>query len=233
MALGEGMRVTVVGATGLVGRELLRLLQVRRFPVAGDPVLVASPASEGRRLPWMDREVRVRALSAEVFDGVDVALFSAGGPRSREFAPVAVEAGAVVVDNSSAWRSDPDVPLVVAEVNPQAIARRPKRIVANPNCTTMVLMVAAGPLHAAFGLVEMTVATYQSVGGEGRAAIGELVGQARKLVADADRLRRDGAAVESQVVGEHFSRTVAFNVLAHCGDFQGDHYTVEEHKGSR
>ncbi len=224
------MRVAVVGATGLVGGQLLRLLDERGFPVDGDPVVVASPRSAGRRLRWKDRQVTVQALTEEVFDRVDVALFSAGAERSRRYAPVAADAGAVVVDNSSAWRRDPDVPLVVAEVNPDALDRRPKRIVANPNCTTMILMVAAGPLHAAFGLTDMVVCTYQSVGGEGRAAIDELVDQTRTLLGDIDGLRDDGARVEQQTATGRFSRPVAFNVLAHCGDLQPDRYTVEEHK---
>jgi hypothetical protein len=118
-----------------------------------------------KRLPWRDGEVEVRAVSAEAFDGVDIALFSAGGGRSREWAPVAAERGAVVVDNSSAFRMDDDVPLVVSEVNPAAITRRPKGIVANPNCTTMVLMVAAKPLHDAFGLTEAVATSYQAAGG--------------------------------------------------------------------
>ncbi|MFZ9988403.1 MAG: aspartate-semialdehyde dehydrogenase, partial [Candidatus Nanopelagicales bacterium] len=141
-----GVRVAVLGATGAVGHELLRSLEVRGFPVDGEPVLLASARSAGTRLAWKGGEVEVREVSADAFDGVDVAIFSAGGSRSKEWAPVAAEHGAVVVDNSSAWRMDPDVPLVVSEVNPEAVRVRPKGIIANPNCTTMILMVAAKPL---------------------------------------------------------------------------------------
>jgi aspartate-semialdehyde dehydrogenase len=224
------MRVAVVGATGAVGEELRRLLDTRGFPLDGDPVFVASERSAGRRLVFQDREIEVRALSDEVFDGVDIALFSAGASRSRRYGPVAVEAGAVVVDNSSAFRQDDDVPLVVSEVNPDAATDRPRGIIANPNCTTMVLMVAAKPLHDAFGLREMVATTYQAAGGAGQSGITELVEQTRKLVADPDLLRRDGGRAEADVDPSAFSKAIAFNVLAHCGDFADDRYTVEERK---
>lgn len=222
--------MAVVGATGAVGEELRRLLEQRDFPVAGDPVFIASPRSEGRLLPWRGREVEVQTLSEDVFDGVDIALFSAGGGRSREWAPVAAEAGAVVVDNSSAWRMDDQVPLVVTEVNPEAAEVRPKGIVANPNCTTMTLMVAAKPLHDAFGLQEMVATSYQAAGGAGQSGIAELLEQARKLLEDPDRLRTDGAGAERSVEPRTFSRAIAFNVLAHCGDFGDQRYTSEEWK---
>lgn len=223
-------RVAVVGATGAVGEELRRLLDARGFPIEGDPVYVASERSAGRKLPWKDREVEVEALSPDVFDGVDIALFSAGGSRSKEFAPIAAERGATVVDNSSAWRQDPDVPLVVSEVNPGDVAKRPKGIVANPNCTTMVLMVAAKPLHDAFGLREMVATSYQAAGGAGQSGITELIEQARKLVEDADALRLRGAQAEASVTPETFSKAIAFNVLAHCGTFTDERYTDEEWK---
>ncbi len=223
-------RVAIVGATGAVGEELRRQLESRGFPVEGDPVYVASPRSAGRTLPWKDREVTVRALSPEVFDGIDIALFSAGGSRSLEYAPIAVEAGAVVVDNSSAWRQDPDVPLVVSEVNPGDITRRPKGIIANPNCTTMVLMVAAKPLHDAFGLREMVATSYQAAGGAGQSGITELIEQTRKLVDDVDRLRTAGIDAEQAVTPEVFSKAIAFNVLAHCGTFTDARHTDEEWK---
>lgn len=226
----EEMRVAVVGATGMVGQELCRLLEVRGFPVGGDPVLVASQRSAGRRLPWKDHDVAVRPLAPEVFEDVDLAFFSAGADRSRQFAPVAAEAGAVVIDNSPAWRMDPEVPLVVSEVNPQAVSQRPKGIIANPNCTTMTLMVAVKPLHEAFGLVEMVVASYQAVSGAGRSGIAELVEQTETLIAEVDVLRHRGRQAEATVVVDNFSRAIAFNVLPHCGDFQADRYTVEEHK---
>lgn len=223
-------RVAVVGATGAVGEELRRLLDVRGFPVEGDPVYLASSRSAGTRLPWKDREVEVNELTADAFEGVDIALFSAGGGRSREFAPAAVEAGAVVVDNSSAFRQDPDVPLVVSEVNPGDLAVRPKGIIANPNCTTMVLMVAAKPLHEAFGLREMVATSYQAAGGAGQSGITELVEQARKLVEDPQTLRLRGLQAEQSVDPEVFSKAIAFNVLAHCGSFTDERYTDEEWK---
>ncbi len=161
---GDGLRVAVLGATGAVGTELLRLLDVRGFPIAGDPVVLASARSAGRTVRWRDGELTVREVSADAFDGIDVALFSAGATRSREWASVAAAAGAVVVDNSSAYRGDPDVPLVVSEVNPEAAAVRPKGIIANPNCTTMTLVVPLKPLHDAFGLTSMVVSSYQAAG---------------------------------------------------------------------
>jgi len=223
-------RVAVVGATGAVGHELRRLLAVRDFPIEGDPVFLASARSAGKRLPWHGAEVTVAELTAEAFDGIDIALFSAGGGRSLEFAPAAVAAGAVVVDNSSAWRMDPDVPLVVAEVNPGDVATRPKGIIANPNCTTMVLMVAAKPLHDAFGLTEMVATSFQAAGGAGQSGMTELVEQVRRLVGDPDLLRTAGAKAEQSVTPEAFSRAIAFNVLAHCGNFTDQRYTDEEWK---
>jgi aspartate-semialdehyde dehydrogenase len=223
-------RVAVVGATGAVGREMRRLLDERDFPLANAPIFVASERSAGRKLPWRDGEVTVRTLSPEVFDGVDIAIFSAGGSTSRQWAPVAAERGAVVIDNSSAWRMDDDVPLVVSEVNPHAAGRRPRGIIANPNCTTMVLMVAAKPLHEAFGLTDIVATTYQAAGGAGQSGISELAEQAHKLLADTDLLRTDGPAALSSVRAEQFSKPIAFNVLPHCGDFADERYTVEEWK---
>ena len=223
-------RIAIVGATGAVGQELRRLLDARGFDVAGDPVFLASERSAGTRLPWKDGEVEVRAVSADAFEGVDVAIFSAGGSRSKEWAPVAAEAGATVIDNSSAWRMDDEVPLVVSEVNPEALAHRPKGIVANPNCTTMVLMVAAKPLHDAFGLTEAVATSYQAAGGSGMSGISELVSQASKLVQDPDLLRSDGTAAAASVEASTFSKAIAFNVLAHCGTFTDARHTDEEWK---
>jgi aspartate-semialdehyde dehydrogenase len=225
-----GVRVAVVGATGAVGEELRRLLDHRRFDVEGEPVFIASERSVGKRLEWRDGQVTVRGLSPEAFDGVDVALFSAGGGTSREWAPVAAERGAVVVDNSSAWRMDPDVPLVVSEVNPDDVHQRPRGIVANPNCTTMVLMVAAKPLHDRFGLREVVATSYQAAGGAGQTGITELIEQAAKLVGDPERLRLAGADAEASVSPSTFSKAIAFNVLAHCGSFADQRYTDEEWK---
>ena len=225
-----GVKVAIVGATGAVGQEMRRQLDQRGFSLDGEPVFLASERSAGTTLPWKDGEVEVRAVSAEAFDGVDVALFSAGGRRSREWAPVAAERGATVIDNSSAFRMDDQVPLVVSEVNPEAIASRPKGIVANPNCTTMVLMVAAKPLHDEFGLTDAVATSYQAAGGAGQSGMSELLAQTAALVGDPDRLRADGAAAETAVDAETFSKTLAFNVLAHCGSFADERYTDEEWK---
>jgi aspartate-semialdehyde dehydrogenase len=227
----SGLRVAVVGATGAVGTEMRRQLDLRGFPLDGDPVLLASERSAGKKLPWKDGDVEVQAISREAFEGVDVALFSAGGSRSKEWAPIAAEAGAVVIDNSSAFRMDDEVPLVVSEVNPEAIAHRPKGIVANPNCTTMVLMVAVKPLHEAFGLTEMVASSYQAAGGAGMSGITELLEQSAKLVAAGEQaLRADGEQAEASVAAETFSKAIAFNVLAHCGNFVDERYTDEEWK---
>ena len=225
-----GVRIAVVGATGAVGQEMRRQLELREVPLDGEPVFLASSRSAGTRLPWKDGEVEVREVAAEAFDGVDIALFSAGGGRSREWAPVAVERGATVIDNSSAFRMDAQVPLVVSEVNPHAIGPRPKGIVANPNCTTMVLMVAVKPLHAAFGLTEVVASSYQAAGGAGQSGISELLEQSRALLEQPDRLWREGAAVEADIDAATFSKALAFNVLAHCGSFTDGRYTDEEWK---
>jgi aspartate-semialdehyde dehydrogenase len=225
-----GVKVAVVGATGAVGREMRRLLETRDLPLEGDPIFLASARSAGSTLPWKDGEVVVRELTEDAFEGVDIALFSAGGDRSKRFAPAAVAAGAVVIDNSSAFRMDDDVPLVVSEVNPGAIAHRPKGIIANPNCTTMVLMVGAKPLHDAFGLTEVVATSYQAAGGSGQAGIAELLTQAAELVGQEDQLRTDGLAAEAAVTPETYSKAIAFNVLAHCGSFTDERYTDEEWK---
>jgi aspartate-semialdehyde dehydrogenase len=225
-----GVKVAVVGATGAVGREVRNLLATRDLELDGDPVLLASERSAGTKLPWRDGEVEVQAVSADAFEGVDVAIFSAGGGRSKEWGPVAASKGAVVVDNSSAFRMDDEVPLVVSEVNPDAIATRPKGIVANPNCTTMVLMVAVKPLHDAFGLTDVVATSYQAAGGAGQAGIRELLEQSTALVGDEDRLRSRGLEAEAAVESSAFSKPIAFNVLPHCGNFTDERYTDEEWK---
>lgn len=223
-------RVAVVGATGAVGQELRRLLEERSFPVEGEPVFLASARSAGTKLPWMDGEVEVRELTEDALTDTDIALFSAGSARSQQYGPIAAANGAVVVDNSSAFRMDPDVPLVVAEVNPDAIHDRPRGIIANPNCTTMVLMVPARPLHDAFGLTEMVATSYQAAGGAGMSGITALLNETRKLLDDPDLLRSDGAAAEASITPEHFSKVLAFNVLPHAGSFTDQRHTDEEWK---
>ncbi|MCC6213836.1 MAG: aspartate-semialdehyde dehydrogenase [Polyangiaceae bacterium] len=174
--------VAVVGATGAVGREMLRTLEKRRFPLSR-LVALASPRSAGVELPFAGGKVQVQALGPGSFRGVDVALFSAGAGPSREWAPVAAAAGAVVIDNSSAWRMDDQVPLVVPEVNPGAAANRPRGIIANPNCSTIQLVVALQPLHAAAHIEHIVVSTYQATSGKGHAAVEELHAQLRQLAA--------------------------------------------------
>ena len=168
--------VAVVGATGAVGREMLATLEKRNFPLKKLLVL-ASPRSAGTTLTFRGSELTVEATRAEAFAGVDIALFSAGASASREMGPIAAAAGAVVIDNSSAWRSDPDCPLVVPEVNASAIRQRPKGIIANPNCSTIQLLVALKPLHDAAQLRHIIVSTYQATSGKGHAAVEDLRAQ--------------------------------------------------------
>src|SRR3954471_9947600 len=188
------MRIGIVGATGQVGGVMRRILAERAFPV--DQLrLFASARSAGRTLPWGDGEVTVEDAATADYRGLDIVLFSAGKASSKEYASRVAEAGAVVIDNSSAWRMDPDVPLVVSEVNPDDARRRPKGIIANPNCTTMAAMPVLRPLHDEAGLVSMVATTYQAVSGSGLSGVAELHGQAREVVATADRLTFDGDAV--------------------------------------
>lgn len=222
--------VAVVGATGAVGRELRRLLETRSFPL--DEIrLIASERSAGTSLAFKGREITVRALTEpDVFAGVDIALFSAGGTRSREYAPNAVDAGAVVVDNSSAWRMDPAVPLVVSEVNPDALADIPKGIVANPNCTTMVAMLPLKALHDAFGLEQVIATSYQAAGGAGQKGIDELMMQARDLIEYPDLMTSDGAGAMARTSNDVHASVLAFNAVPLIGTPDEHGYTDEEMK---
>ena len=222
--------VAVVGATGAVGRELRRLLESRSFPL--DEIrLIASERSAGTSLAFKGREIAVRALTEpDVFAGVDIALFSAGGTRSREYAPNAVDAGAVVVDNSSAWRMDPAVPLVVSEVNPGALADIPKGIVANPNCTTMVAMLPLKALHDAFGLEQVIATSYQAAGGAGQKGIDELMMQARDLIEHSDLMISDGAGAMARTSHGVHASVLAFNAVPLIGVPDERGYTDEEMK---
>ncbi|MFB4317644.1 aspartate-semialdehyde dehydrogenase [Actinomadura sp. 21ATH] len=214
------MKIGIVGATGQVGSVMLRILAERGFPL-DELRLFASARSAGRKLAWQDTEVTVEDAATADYGGLDIVLFSAGGASSKELAPKVAAAGAVVIDNSSAWRRDPDVPLVVSEVNPHAALRRPKGIIANPNCTTMAAMPVLRPLHAEAGLTALVVSTYQAVSGSGLAGVAELHEQARKVVEGADRLTHDGRAVEfpdPQV----YVRPIAFNVLPMAGKIVED-----------
>ena len=197
-----------------------RILAERQFPV--DQLrLFASARSAGRTLPWGDGEATVEDAATADYRGLDIVLFSAGKGSSQEYAPKVAEAGAVVIDNSSAYRMDPDVPLVVAEVNPDAIARRPKGIIANPNCTTMAAMPVLAPLHREAGLVRMIASTYQAVSGAGLAGVDELDKQAREVVDRASELTFDGSAVAFPAPVK-FAKPIAFNVLPLAGKIVDD-----------
>ena len=226
-----GLRVGVVGATGQVGTVMRRLLAERDFPVASMRFF-ASARSAGTTLPWGDGEVVVEdAATADVTD-LDIALFSAGGATSKVLAPRFAEQGVLVIDNSSAWRRDPEVPLVVAEVNPDAVDQAVKGIIANPNCTTMAAMPVLKPLHDAAGLVRLVVSTYQAVSGGGLKGVAELESQVTALAGqDVAALTHDGAAVElpEPVL---YARPIAFNVLPLAGSVvdDGSFETDEEQK---
>ncbi|MFP8963982.1 aspartate-semialdehyde dehydrogenase [Streptomyces nanhaiensis] len=215
------MRIGIVGATGQVGGVMREILAERDFPVE-QLRLFASARSAGRTLPWKDGEITVEDAATADYTGLDVVLFSAGGSTSKALAPKVAAAGPVVIDNSSAWRLDPEVPLVVSEVNPQAAAERPKGIIANPNCTTMAAMPVLRPLHAEAGLTALVVATYQAVSGSGLAGVAELDEQTRKAVeGDATRLAFDGSAVEFPEP-DKYVRPIAFNVLPMAGSIVDD-----------
>jgi aspartate-semialdehyde dehydrogenase len=207
-----------------------QVLAERRFPV--DEIrLFASSRSAGRTLPWAGGEITVEDAATADFTGLDLALFSAGKDSARALAPTVAAAGAIVIDNSSAWRMDPDVPLVVSEVNPGALDRIPKGIVANPNCTTMAAMPVLAPLHRAAGLRRLVISTYQAVSGGGLAGVAELDEQMRKVVDDASALTFDGRAAEFPPPSV-FPAPMAFNVLAQAGTFvdDGSGETNEEQK---
>lgn len=224
------LNVGVVGATGLVGSEMLRVLEERAFPV--DELRVyASPRSEGRRLEFAGRGVSCETLRDGCFDGLDLVIVDVDDPLAAVWAPRAAAAGASVVDNSGAFRMEPDVPLVVTEVNPEDLRSMPRRIASCPNCTTMVLVIALAPLHRAAGLDRMVVSTYQSVSGAGQAGMRELDEQWTKGAGRVDALRRagasDGAAVE---LGEVWDRPIAGNVIPRAGSVGDAGYTSEEWK---
>ena len=224
------MKIAVVGATGQVGTVIRSLLVERDFPV-GEVRFMASARSVGRRLPWADGEVDVEDAATADFSGIDLALMSTGAASSRQLAPRAAAAGAIVIDNSSAWRMDPDVPLVVPEVNAGALDEIPKGIVANPNCTTMVFMPVLAPLHRRAGLRRLVIATYQAVSGAGPSGVRELEEQLAKTVEGAAGLTFDGAAVEFPPATV-FAGPVAHNVLPLAGTLvdDGSGETNEEQK---
>lgn len=226
-----GFNVAVVGATGQVGGVMRRMLAERDFPVASIRYF-ASARSAGRTLPWKGTDVVVEDVATADLAGIDIALFSAGGATSREQAPRFADAGAIVIDNSSAWRRDPNVPLVVSEVNPEAVDHTPKGIIANPNCTTMAAMPVLKPLHDAAGLRRLIVSTYQAVSGSGLAGVAELEGQVRAAMSqDVTALVHDGGAVTFPDPVKYVA-PIAFDVVPLAGSLveDGSHETDEEQK---
>jgi len=214
-----GYKVAVIGATGNVGREMLATLAARNFP-ADEVIALASEKSVGKEVSYGDDDIlKVQDLARFDFRGVDIALSSPGGKVSAEFSPKAAAAGCVVIDNTSHWRMDPDVPLVVPEVNPHAIAGYTKKgIIANPNCSTIQMVVALKPLHELAGIRRVVVATYQSVSGAGKEGMDELFEQTRAIY------------VNDPVTPQKFTKQIAFNVIPHIDVFMDDGYTKEEWK---
>jgi len=210
--------VAVAGATGAVGNQMISCLEERNFPIKSIKFL-ASSRSVGRKLKYKGRDIAVEELTEASFKGIDIALFSAGGGPSAKFAPFAASDGCVVVDNSSTWRMDPEVPLVVPEVNPHAVAQfRNKGIIANPNCSTIQMVVPLHPLHQEYGIKRIVVSTYQAVSGTGKKAIDELDSQTRAIL--------NFKKHENKV----YPHTIAFNCLPHIDVFLGNGYTKEEMK---
>ena len=229
--MDKGYCVAVAGATGAVGRTMIKVLEERDFPVS-DIRFLASERSEGKELEFRGKKVTVQRLGHDSFDGVDIAIFSAGASRSLEFAPSAAKAGAVVIDNSSAWRMHPDIPLVVPEVNPHAIAGHKKRgIIANPNCSTIQMVVALKPLHDYSRIKRIVVSTYQAVSGTGQKAIRELEEEVKQWVVrgcGSEPGKSKGYAGEYKY--EAYPHQIAFNCLPHIDVFTENGYTKEEMK---
>jgi aspartate-semialdehyde dehydrogenase len=216
--MSRTFNVAVAGATGAVGQTMIKVLEERSFPVASIKFL-ASERSVGKKLSFKGEKIAVQKLDHDSFEGVEIALFSAGAGRSLDYGPSAAKAGAVVIDNSSGWRMDPEVPLVVPEVNPHAIAGyKRKGIIANPNCSTIQMVVALKPLHDAAGLKRIVVSTYQAVSGTGQKAISELDEQTRAWAS--------GKSLENHV----YPHQIAFNCLPHIDKFLENGYTKEEMK---
>ncbi|MHB1271437.1 MAG: aspartate-semialdehyde dehydrogenase [Rhodanobacter sp.] len=219
MSLKSSYKVAMVGATGAVGETLLAILAEREFPVS-ELVPLASERSAGGKVTFAGQDITVQLLDTYDFAGVDIAFFSAGGSVSREHAPRAAAAGAVVIDNTSEFRYQDDIPLVISEVNPHAIAEYTRHgIIANPNCSTMQMLVALAPIHRAAQIERINVATYQSVSGAGRSGMEELGKQTRELL-----------NFQSVEQGKKFPAQIAFNVIPQIDDFQPNGYTKEEMK---
>ena len=216
--MAKEYHVAVAGATGAVGNEMIRILEEQKFPVASLKLL-ASSRSLGKTLDFRGESLHVEELREDSFEGVDIALFSAGAAASRQFAPAAAESGCVVIDNSSGWRMDPEVPLVVPEVNPHAIADyRNKGIIANPNCSTIQMVVVLKPIYDAVGIERVVVSTYQAVSGTGKKAMDELTEQTRNLLSF------------QEATPEVYPHRIAFNCFPHIGSFLENGYTEEEMK---
>lgn len=215
--------VAVAGATGVVGIEMVKVLQQRNFPV-DKLVPLASERSVGKSIPFKNEDIPVRVLEENSFEGVDIALFSAGATISKKFAPIAAKAGAVVIDNSSAWRMDPEVPLVVPEVNPEEAANH-KGIIANPNCSTIQMVVALKPIHDAAKIKRVVVATYQSVSGWGKEAVEQMTGEVKAIASKDFKDYKD-----TQNIKKVLPSQIAFNVIPHIDVFQDNDYTKEEMK---
>ena len=215
-----GLRIGVVGATGQVGGVMRTLLAERNFP-ADEVRFFASSRSAGKKLPWGDVEIVVEDASTADPSGLDIALFSAGATMSREQAPRFAAAGVTVIDNSSAWRRDPEVPLIVSEVNGELAKNPPKGIIANPNCTTMAAMPVLKPLHDAAGLTRLVVSSYQAVSGSGLAGVEELASQSRAVIDDVEKLVYDGSSVTFPAPVKYVA-PIAFDVIALAGALVDD-----------
>ncbi len=208
--------VAVAGATGAVGVEMIKVLEARNFPISSLKLL-ASSRSAGKQMKFRGEDITIEELTHDSFKGVDIALFSAGGSVSKEFRQSVVESGAVMIDNSSAFRMEADVPLVVPEVNPEDVKWH-KGVIANPNCSTIIMLVAAAPLHRAFGLKRLIISTYQATSGAGAKGMDEMILQTRQVL--------DGQPIAPSV----FAHRIAFNIIPHIDVFNDNGYTKEELK---
>jgi len=215
--MSEPKKIAVVGATGAVGVEMLECLEQRNFPIK-ELTLLASARSAGKKMKFRGEDIVVKELTHDSFADIEIALFSAGGGISKEFGPSAAKAGCIVVDNSSAFRMDPEVPLVVPEINPEAVEEIPKNIIANPNCTTIISLMALFPLHQKFGLKSIIASSYQAVSGSGVAGMEELENQLKAIA--------NGEEVEKSC----YPHQIAYNVIPHVDIFQEGGYTKEELK---
>jgi len=221
--------VAIVGATGVVGQELLRVLERRNFPVASlRPI--SSARSAGKSVRFRDESVPVQQLDEDSFEKIDITFFSAGGEISRKYVPIACQADAIVIDNSSAFRMEAHVPLVIPEINPEDV-RRHRGLIANPNCTTAITLMALFPLHRAFGVRRIFAASYQAVSGSGTRAIDELTWQTKRGAADQEALSMPGTSAFAEATADKvYPHPIAFNLLPHVDGFLETGYTKEEMK---